>query len=150
MKTVLLLALVSIALVGCESSDAIAKAAKNGSAVVSASAKSRYEYKDGILTFKDALSVELYADNGEDCGFDVEAGYSVTVKELNHEGILFANKDPKYADIPFTRTSDSEINENNLLLGTFELESESDTTYEMNQFKFDQDFIEVTVQCEAK
>lgn len=152
MKTALLLVLMSVAFVGCESGDAIAKAAKsarNGSAVASASAKGRYEFKDGILTFKDALAGELYDENGEDCSFEIEAGQTVTVKALDHEGILIANKNPEYADIPFNRVS-GEIDENNLIVGTFELESESDTTYETTQLKFDEEFVEFTVQCEAR
>jgi hypothetical protein len=157
MKTALLLALLSVAFVGCESSDAIsqaaakaAKASRNESAAVSASAKGRYEFKDGILTFKDALNAELYDENGEDCGIEVEAGLTVKVKALNHDGLIIANKDPQYDDISFSRVSISKINENNLLLGTFEMEFESDNSFEMNRFKFDEEFIEITVQCQSK
>lgn len=146
MKTVLLLALLSVAFVGCETSQSPAehkgKSEQTSPVLLVAQATSRYQIKNGQLTFLE----KVYSSNEKTiggkpyaCEIDIDYGTSFAV-DVNERELILTNGETQHI---FERTLSTRLEDDNYFIGQFWNEVEDTKTV----LTFDENVIVIQQVC---
>lgn len=142
MKSVILLALLSVAFVGCESSQS---GAENGPVIVEAKARAHYQVKNGKLT----LLEKIYNSNEKTvggvpytCEVNADFGTTFDVEANERELSLTIDADQQV----YERTSNSKLDEENYVIGQFSNDVDGVKTI----MTLDENEIEVHTICTFK